>query len=490
MFVWYVNCILELNLIHSKILDYMKKLFFLSLLTCLTIISYAQDKIYKGTKVSILEIAKTDTYYEERTEFLGKDATALGDLTKNASGFYSGTLEVEGGRTCFFKSVRVSKVAEPVKKTTVDSKSAFTGTIPKGTAFKIIEVSVDDSYYSDRADIEGKTGTTTSEMTVDDDGYTSGSISTSDGKSYYFYKVKLGKNTSGTSSTTSTKTTPKTTTPAKPVKFVTGTILKGTSVYVAEISTDDSYYSDRFDIVGKKGKVKENMTMKEDGYYAGDFTYDDGSTAYFYKVKFSKTPVDKLIPTEKDKVKSSNDDDDWGDYYGESSNSSSTSKSDKSSEWSSAKNDADIKDGDKVEITSVNTEDSYYDNKDEYIGKQGIAKDITYDDERNGYGGTVELEDGGSPYFYLVKLKKIKSGSSSNSSSSSSASSIAKNTKVVVTDVGSGDSFYSNKSNYIGKTGKVAEGLTLQNDDLYSGKIIFNDGTDAYFFNVKVTILK
>jgi hypothetical protein len=449
----------------------MKKIFFFLLLSCLTVSIYAQDKISKGARVSILEIAKGDTYYDERIDFLGKEATALGDLNKNPNGFYSGTLEVDGGRTCFFKNVKVSKISDP-KKSTVDTKSILKGTIPKGTAFKIVEISTDDSYYKDRSTIEGKTGITTESITTEDDGFLSGSLKTSDGDSYYFFKVKLAKNGTSTSSSTST---------SKTVKFVTGTILKGTALYLAEISTDDSYYSDRFEKVGKKGKVtKQNMTMKEDGYYAGDFTYDDGSTAYFYKAKFSKTPVDKLIPTEADKVNTSSDDDVWGDIY---------SSSDDSEDWSSAKNDDDIYEGDKVKIVAVSKEDSYYDDRADYIGQEGVAGDIDYDADENAYGGKIKLDNGDEPYFYLVKLVKIKK-SSTSSSTSTSKETISKSTKVKVVDIDSDDSFYSNRSTYIGKSGKVAESLTHQGDGFYSGKILFNDGTDAYFYKAKITILK
>jgi hypothetical protein len=47
--------------------------------------------------------------------------------------------------------------------------------------------------------------------------------------------------------------------------------------------------------------------------------------------------------------------------------------------------------------------------------------------------------------------------------------------------------FYSEKSKYIRKKGKVAEGLNEQSNGFYSGKILFDDGTDAYFYKVKVT---
>jgi hypothetical protein len=259
--------------------------------------------------------------------------------------------------------------------------------------------------------------------------------------------------------------------------YITGTIRKGTTVYLADISPDDSYYSDRYEKIGKKGKIAKNdMTMKEDGYYAGDFQYDDGSTAYFYKVKFTKDPVPSLVkPDGYDKDNSTSNDDE---LY---------------AEWDEAIN-GDVEDGDKVEILAVSPDDSYYEDRYDYIGKKGVVSNIEYDDWEDGYGGDITLEDGSEVYFYLVKLKKISSGTSpsggSAGSTDNSSSAISKNTRVVVTDVDPDDSFYSDKNKYIGKTGKVAEGLSTQGNGLYSGKIYFDDNTDAYFYKVKVTILK
>lgn len=469
----------------------MKRLFSLLLLSYLAVHTFAQDKLPKGTKVNILEIDNEDTYYAERVDFLGKEAIALGELTKNSNGFYSGTLELNSGRTCFFRFVKVAKLDAPKSSTTspkavttTNSKAQlFTGTIPKGTPFKILEVPSDDSYYKDRAEIEGKTGVTKETLTVNSDGYVGGNITTSDGKSYYFYKVKLGKNGNASTSTTT-----------KPITFVTGTLKSGTTLYLAEISPDDSYYSDRFEKVGKKGKVSNgDLTMKDDGYYAGDFTYDDGSTAYFYKAKFSKEPVSKLLQTETTKTETTKKetDDDYSDLaylFG------GFDMDEVDVDWDKVTNDKNIKKGDKVEVTAVDKDDSYYSERDEYIGKKGIAgDDLDYDANKNGYGGTVKLDDGNSPYFFLVKLKKVVNNSNSNRSTSSNSnlpSTIAKNTKVKVVDLGTEDSFYNNKNTYIGKTGKVADGLNLQDGVYYSGKILFDDGTDAYFFNAKIAIVK
>lgn len=506
--------ILDFLFLVNNLKSSMKKILsLLMLLNILSVCSFAQSTISKGSSVKILEVGKSDAYYGERAEFVGKNATALSDVTKNPTGFYTGTLETEGGRTCFFTSIKIT-VTAAAKTGTTTAKSTttkaavnlFTGeSIPKDTRFVVLEVPSEDAYHSSKDEIEGKTGTTTREMTLEN-GYTSGSVTLDNGKSYYFYKVKLGKSSSKAPAKSTLSAEPKVavTTPAKTPKFITGTIKKGTKVYVADISPDDSYYSDRYDYVGKRGKVDtaSDLQMKEDGYYAGDFIYDDGSTAYFYKAKFSKEPVDKLVrPANEPSKSNSSDDDDWGYFFDELAPKSDSSSSEDTKEWTDAKNDEGIKSGDRVEITAVSSQDSYYDDKVDYIGQKGEAgDDLEYDSDEDGYGGTIKLDNGSSPYFYLVKIKKSSSRSGSYKSSSSSASTssvkeassevISKNTKVMVTDISSEDSFYSDKGKYLRKKGKVASELNNQGDGYYSGRIIFDDGTDAYFYMVKVTILK
>ena len=128
-----------------------------ALLLFIALVGLNSASFAKGSKVTILEIAKGDTYYDERADFVGKSATTLGTLDKNDNGFYSGTLETESGRTCFFKNVKV-EVTQTPRKLTFNSSDLFSGSISKGTKIKILEVSVDDSYYSNKSEIEGKTG--------------------------------------------------------------------------------------------------------------------------------------------------------------------------------------------------------------------------------------------------------------------------------------------------------------------------------------------
>jgi hypothetical protein len=55
----------------------MKNLFYLLISFLFITQSFAQSSIAKGSKVTILEIAKGDTYYDERADFVGKSATTL-----------------------------------------------------------------------------------------------------------------------------------------------------------------------------------------------------------------------------------------------------------------------------------------------------------------------------------------------------------------------------------------------------------------------------
>ncbi len=486
--------------------------------------TFAQDKILKGTSVKILEIGKLDSYYSDRGDFVGIDATTLGEVNKNSSGFYSGTLETSSGRTCFFSNVKLSvnssaSTTKPLTSTSTSTTSTssssksikfVTGTIKSGTSLYVAEISPDDSYYGDRFDKVGTKGKVSkSDLTMKDDGYYAGDFTYDDGSTAYFYKAKFSKEpvdklinfstSTTTPSTNSTTTTKSSSISSNSIKFVTGDIIKGTPLYFADISPDDSHYSERYDFVGKRGQfTKSDRGMKDGGYYSGTFLFDDGSSSYFIQAKFSKEPVDKLVkPATTTTTTTKSTVDDYSDLaflFGGFDDSDND-------EWKDATNDETIKPGDKVEITAISSEDSYYDVKSDYIGKKGTAgKDIEFQYIDGGYGGTIKFETGLSPNFYLIKLKKVGNSSSSvkptqisttsSSSSSTYGSDIPKNTKVLITDVGPEDSFVSNKDKYIRKKGKAVDGLTSQSGGYYSGKVIFDDGTDAYFFNVKVTIIK
>ncbi|HMV13777.1 MAG TPA: hypothetical protein PKK18_02215 [Chitinophagales bacterium] len=355
-------------------------------------------------------------------------------------------------------------------------------TFSKGSKVKILEIDKSDAYYSERSDFVGNDATVKSDLTKDSKGFYSGTLETSSGRVCYFSKVKLTQVASS-----KTALLDKTSS----IKFITGTIKKGTIVYVADISKEDSYYSDRHEHIGKKGKVTENdMEMKEDGYYAGDFAYDDGKEVYFYKAKFSKDPV-PAVEKSADDVDDTNASSEVYDWLGGDDKVTDES-------WNDARNDDDIKEGDKVEITAISPEDGFYDDRADYIGKQGIAgDDIDFQSDEGGYSGTVKLSnDKDDVYFYLVKLKKVSSSNTSSKiaaadvKSSSSATKISKGTKVMIMSLSPDDSYYINKEDYLRKKGTVTEGLDIDEEGYYSGNIKMDGGAKSYFYKVKVKVIQ
>ena len=72
-----------------------------------------------------------------------------------------------------------------------------------------------------------------------------------------------------------------------------------------------------------------------------------------------------------------------------------------------------IKEGDLVKIVDIHTQDSYYLNKELYIGQQGLVQMIDYDDVPVGYvSAEVALINNiyaisNRPFFFAVTLVSV-----------------------------------------------------------------------------------
>ena len=176
------------------------------------------------------------------------------------------------------------------------------------------------------------------------------------------------------------------------IVYITGTIKKGTVAYVADINPGDSYFAEKADLIGQRGKVsKADLKMNVDGYYTGDFTLDNGKKCYFYRVKFSLNPVSNIASSES--------------KFNPYSTPTTKIKTDK--DWNDALNDKSIKMNDAVVVTAINPDDNLFAKKDEYIGLDAIAgDDLQYNTASDSYEGTLNFSNGKSIYFVLIKLKK------------------------------------------------------------------------------------
>lgn len=309
----------------------------------------------------------------------------------------------------------------------------------------------------------------------------------STGRTCYFTSIKISKQ--GSTSTTQSASS---NTISQESNFITGTIDKGTPVYVADISPDDSYYSNKENHIGKRGTPSSDFTMKSDGYYSGSFAYDDGTTAFFYKAKFSKEAPSGVKNTSTASAT-------------KPTTSISTSASKQSS--SVVYITGIIKQGTPVYVADISSEDSYYSDRKDHIGKKGKPNKGDLSMGSDGYySGDFKYDDGSTAYFYKAKFSKNPVSVVSTSSTSTTTSDdwyaewdnadydedIKPGDRVKITAISPDDSLHDNKKLYIGKTGKVGDDIEFYDDypDVgYGGTVILNGGQKVNFYYVKLVKL-
>lgn len=171
--------------------------------------------------------------------------------------------------------------------------------------------------------------------------------------------------------------------------------------------------------------------------------------------------------------------------------------------------------GTKVYIVEISQDDAFYSDRSTLVGKRcTISVKDAIPDDAGFYTTELEFENGEKNYFFKVKLSKdsndvnnidfsddqIKKEDEDEefnmddfldelrdlTNHTDNSENIPKGTKVKVLSIGEEDSYFSDSNKYVRKTGVVTDGLTLQTGEYYSGNIKFEDGKEAYFFNVKV----
>ncbi len=170
--------------------------------------------------------------------------------------------------------------------------------------------------------------------------------------------------------------------------------------------------------------------------------------------------------------------------------------------------------GTKVYIVEISQEDAFYSDRRILLGKKcTISEEDAIPDDAGFYTTELEFENGEKNYFFKVKLSKepidvnnidfsddpIKNEEEEEfnlgdfldeprdvTNHTDNSQNIPKGTKVKVLSIGEDDSYFSDSNKYVRKTGVVTDGLTLQTGEYFSGNIKFEDGKEAYFFNVKV----
>jgi hypothetical protein len=149
-----------------------------------------------------------------------------------------------------------------------------TQSVPKGSVVKIVDVHSEDAYYSDRSNIIGKTCTLGDDSSFKDGEWHGGSVECGT-DSYYFNKAAYEVISAAA---------------AAPPPVVTGArataeVPSGTTVLIVDIHSEDAYYSDRSNIIGKTCTLSENSSFK-DGEWHGGPVMCGSDSYYFYKAAY------------------------------------------------------------------------------------------------------------------------------------------------------------------------------------------------------------
>ncbi len=150
-----------------------------------------------------------------------------------------------------------------------------TSIIPSGHSVKVVSIQSDDAYYTDRAKIEGRDCLTTGD-TTNNDGFQGGAV-TCGTDSYYFYKATLED----------LGIAPPAAGAVDGIR-ATESIPSGARVKILDVASDDAYYGDRTNMVGKLCTMQEASSLKEVEWHGGSINCDDGSSYYLYKAALEK----------------------------------------------------------------------------------------------------------------------------------------------------------------------------------------------------------
>jgi len=286
-----------------------------------------------GTVVVVTDLGASDPNKAERGALIG-EVCAVGKtpLVSSGDGWWKGSLACANGvvysasavqvavpgTTAQPRSVSATAIAGQIDKTikfdasatpaaptvvapppppapTVAPSESLRRVVRPGEAVRIVALSPEDAYYSDREGIVGKTCYPTDEMSYNDDGWHGGPMSCWDGDTFYFYKVGLAPDPTHSNQDIG----------AGDQGGVMGGVLggvlggydnggdtaaaggydEGTKVIIRDVAPDDAFFADRSTLVGKKCKVTGDLHPQgQGGWYGGGLTCKK-NYYYFYKVK-------------------------------------------------------------------------------------------------------------------------------------------------------------------------------------------------------------
>lgn len=149
-------------------------------------------QLSSGTRVRIVALSEGDGYFGQRDEIVGLTCTLGSDTDAESDGWFSGQVNAcsNGDSYYFYEAAYVLAAEAPAPVPARSNTARLTGPVSSGTRVRVADISPEDSYYEDRADIIGVTCTLKGDARSDGDGWFSGAAEPcSNGRTYYFFEA-------------------------------------------------------------------------------------------------------------------------------------------------------------------------------------------------------------------------------------------------------------------------------------------------------------
>jgi hypothetical protein len=259
--------------------------------------AYAQDSVPAGSVVRVGAVGKEDAFFKQRKGIVGlvcgvEDPGLDLQSAKGKKVWYGGSMTCGDAGNYYFYQVAVEvgdfgSDFESLTGRTLEASRLPTEETPwpVGTRVRVREVSVDDSYFKDRAGIIGQTCTVADNaLSSAGESWFSGQVKCDNGIDYYFYQVSVevpGAVTAPPVATPASTGTATTTTGAAASPYPAGKMVK-----VVDVGPADALYATRATLIGHTCSVVESpLVATGEGFYAGRLFCDDGKSYQGFMLK-------------------------------------------------------------------------------------------------------------------------------------------------------------------------------------------------------------
>lgn len=251
---------------------------------------------------------------------------------------------------------------------------------------------------------------------------------------------------------------------------------KGAEITIVGVHSEDAYFDNKSDYIGKKGVTMGNLNTYNDAcYYTGAVQVEGmDDEAFFLAVKFTVEKDGIVVEDAADEVAVVEED-----------------EIDESDQLQSGE----IGVGTRVKILGIGKGDSYRDDRASIIGKEGVVKEVcSKDDDEEFYAGGITTDDGEYYYFAEVDLIILEGEVDEPVGENvvrDASKDIPLGTKIKIVGLEDGDAYYSDRKDIIGLTGFTMGVCEYDKEDgSFAGSIKADNGRSFYFANVRLEIVK